>query len=636
MTQEEVTALLGSVPAWATESTLDSLNGQSTTNNITMTQVAAILGKPTKDLIDSLNRKAEKLHDKAQSSQDKIISIGKKTSLKFNQAIGNTDPVNAVAELSHETAKLLANAGIGLAKFTSGIKGVGTAINVMQKTVGTSLVIGTGMGVIFAKLLTEQEKQTRQLVDFGSLVADQQLWTSLRSSTRSLGMGLKDYTEMADTAKPFLLKATGDVFSGQLSLSNFIDNIDQDKTFMDFGLTVQDQSRFITQETETLYQLGQITEINNATKQRVMDAFDGANKLALFTGNSLGLQRTEALRLREEARTHVGLQTALIQNAEVITNEFGENASKNIADAAGLLNVLNTATFGEDFATSFQTHLSGTVGDFPYDKVAVNNINTEFLEKMNMISPKAAEAYIALVEDTAQGKLGNPEEVANAQRNLVQIVRDATTKISAFHPLLHDVNMLIAEATLIPDSYFTADTAKLSDKSYFADLAEAADDNIDVIDDLSVTFQQIQEIITPSYKTMSIGFKSLSGILMNFGKGLSKLFGDDAAERFDELYQIDVNEANMARLSLVNRGNILPQLEALKRQIDGVEAGKVELKEYDVAGINDAGDAFDKEEQFAILAQLDQLEDQLMELENYQTMLLEKKNELFTQPVGVH
>lgn len=635
MNQEEIDNLIQNLPKWATEDTLNQLNSEELQNNTTLSKISAIIGNADAAQVATIGRKAADTDDDATDVKKKIIKTARTAQNKLNKMINNSDPVNAVAELSHEAAKLLANAGIGLAKFTSGIKGVGTAINVTQKVAGTSLVVGTGMAVIFAKLLTEQEKQTRQLVEFGSLVADQSLWTSLRSSTRTLGMGLKEYTEMADGAKPFLLKATGDVFSGQLSLSEFIDSIDQDKTFMDFGLAVQDQSRFITQETETLYQAGQITEINNMTKQKVMEGFESANKLAMFTGNTLGTQRTDALALRDAARNNIDLQTGLIQNAQLITDQYGEVAAKNILDTAGFMNTLNTATFGADWAQSFQDHVAGTVGDIRYDDQAVNNIDTAFLEKLRAVGPGVAEAYIDLVQDTSTGKISSETEAVARQREFAELVRTQTAKISAFNPLLADANMLIAQAKLIPDSYFKADLMELKSKSLFALLAENADDNIDVIDDMSVTFQQIQEIITPSYKTTAVGFKALSGSMLNFGKGLSKLFGEEAEERFDQMYQVSVDEANKARLSQVTSDNIHSNIEMIAMHIDSVKEGQAELEDYDIGGVNEEGDAFDEEEQFAIEAQKDQLADQLMELQTYQTMLLEKEAELAKAEIGI-
>ena len=624
MNQEELTAILSNLPTWATEETLDSLNSASAQNNSILAQIAGTLGTSSVADVGVLNRKADNLSEDADSTGKKIIKGARAAQNTLNKMINNSDPVNAVAELSHEAAKLLANAGIGLAKFTSGIKGVGAAVNVAQKVAGTGLVIGTGMAVIFAKLLTEQEKQTRQFVEFGSLVADQALWTSLRSSTRSLGMGLKDYTEMADGAKPFLLSAEGDVFKGQLSLSEFIDNIDQDKTFADFGLSVQDQSRFITQETETLFQAGQITEINAMTKRKVMDGFKSANKLAMFTGNTLGIQRTEALALREEARNNVDLQTALIQNAQTITDQYGEVAAKNILDASGYMNTLNASTFGKDWSQSFQDHVAGTIGDIKYDNQAINNIDTATLAKLRAVGPGVAEAYIELVQDVATGKIETEAEAVIRQRDFTKLVRDQTAKISAFNPLLADANVLIAEAKLIPDSYFKADVKELES------------DTLYVIDDMSVTFQQIQEIITPSYKTTSVGFKALSGTMMNFGKGLSKLFGKEAEERFDQMYQISKTEANTARLSQVTGDNIDSNIQMIAMHIDSVKSGQAELQEYTTGGVNsETGDAFSEEELFALEAQKDQLVDQMLELKEYQSMLLEKEAELTMAEIGI-
>ena len=641
MNEEEIKKIHKQYP-WASEHTLEVVSSEITENNVIMAQIAAILGDASMADVAQAKRKSEKTADKAATSKEKVAKAGKISDKILGKIIFQADPANAVAELSHETAKLLANAGIGIAKYTRGIKGIGAAVDVTSKIVGNAMVIGTGMAVVFAKLLTEQEKQTRQLVDFGSVVADQQLWTTLRSSTRSLGMGLKDYTEMAEGAKPFITKAMGNAYYGQLRLSELLTQIDKTKGFSDFGFSIQDQSRFITQEIETLYQLGQITDINNVTKQRVMDSYESANKLAMFTGNILGVQRTEALRMREEARNNVDLQTGLIQNAGVIAADYGELGAKNIADAAGFLRVLNESTFGADWATAFEEHVAGTVGDLAFDKDAVNNIDTAFLEKMRMVGPGVAEAYIQLVQDTATGEITSEAEAVERQRELVALVREQVTRVSAYNPLIADANMLIAQAKLIPDSYFQADISELKSDSLYAQMTENADHNIDVIDDIAVTFQNIQEILTPGYKTMGIGFKTLTSGMLDFGRGLANLMPGEQKERFESLvreteqknidfYMGQIDADNIDDSIKLNQIKEKELVEEIKR-ISEIYDDKVIPTGQD---FENEGELFTQDQLKQLANQIEQYEKELVSLRNLSNALSEKEAELAQVDVGV-
>ena len=174
----------------------------------------------------------------------------------MDKIMSDSDPTNAVAELSHEAAKLLANAGIGLSNMGTGLGKFAAVMKGVARHAGTPLVVGTGLGVLFAKLLTEQEKQARSLIEFGATVSDTAHWTNLRYATRNLGMGMKDFQGVMQEAKPFIVQAEGSAFDGSLKLAEFAKAVDQDKTFRDFGMGIQDQTRFIGQEIETLFELG--------------------------------------------------------------------------------------------------------------------------------------------------------------------------------------------------------------------------------------------------------------------------------------------------------------------------------------------------------------------------------------------
>ena len=116
----------------------------------------------------------------------------------------------------------------------------------------------------------------------------------------------------------------------------------------------------------------------------------------------------------------------------------------------------------------------------------------------------------------------------------------------------------------------------------------------------------------------------------------SKLFGKEAEERFDQMYQITKTEANTARLSQVTGDNIDSNIQMIAMHIDSVKSGQAELQEYTAGGVNsETGDAFSEEELFALEAQKDQLVDQMLELKEYQSMLLEKEAELTMAEIGI-
>ena len=620
---------------WATEETLQALNSDLTSQNITMGQIAALLNGSGVSEVKTTARKADEAKSKAEKIEKKIEKGAKKAKGAMGAIMSSMSPVQAVADLSHETAKLMYNAGAAAGDFLGGGRNmVGKAIGGATKAGLYTMVAATGVGTVFAKLLTEQDKYARQLIDFGSIVSDIDMYTTLRSSIRSLGMGFKEFADITAATQPFMIAAGGDVASGQYQLSEMLSALENDDKFSDFGMGIQDTARSLAQETETLYQLGQITEINAMTKKRVADSFESANQLAMFTGNNLGMQRMEALNIRNEARNNEELQFNIIQNTKKIEELFGKAAIQNIEQAQGTAAILMTGTFGEDFAKTFEQDVISTVGDFEFDTTAANNVNREMIEKLRRIGPGIAEEYIALVEDTAQGKITNNKQMVDRQRKLVKMVQDAMPKPGVSSDL-RESNELIARTKALPKSYMSADTDELLSKTYYKDIVEQADSSIDVIDDFAVTFQNLQEILTPGFGTMDTGINLVTDSMMKFGKAVSGFFGKSTD--FDDFYDKEMTINREAALAQVTEQNIDVSINVAKQKIDAAQSRMdhidqfIETPEY----TNEAGESIDAtDEQIqAAEAQQHMLETQLLEQKVFYTMLLEKKAEMDAKKV---
>jgi hypothetical protein len=570
MTQEELNAIIENTPGWASEKTLKNMNAHMNTGNKNMREMAARMGDTSAADVDSIKSGSSDAKDQSTKVSRAVEGSAKQADKTIKTLIGNADPANAMAELGHEGAKLMSKATNAVTGLIPGRLGsVATAVG---KVAGMGAVAATGIAVVYGKLLTEQEKYTRALIDYGSVAGDLDMYTRLRGSIRSLGMGFKEFGEITAATKPLMVSATGDVLDGQIAMSEFIRSIDSDKTFNDFGMTVQEQSRVLAQEAQTLYELGEIEEFNAFTKKRVMGSFEAVNKLAMFAGSSLGTTRLEALRLREEARSNVDFQMALFQNQETIKEKFGEDAAKNIDDSNSFLAILNEATFGTEFAEEFKRNVAATVGDFEFDTSAANNIPKEMMEKMMAIGPEVASAYIKLVEDTSQGNIGSEAEATERQRTFAKMIKDKAGTVAAFDPLMSSRNEIIAQAQLIPDSYFNADINELRDPKYLKELIDRADGSIDAVDAFSVTFQNIQELLSPGFESSGVAFEKLAGGMLQLGNTVSNWYGKVFGEEregfsFSEILAKQEAENLAATLKSVNADNIAITTASTNQQI---------------------------------------------------------------------
>tara|TARA_B100000941_G_C28508146_1_gene558754 strand:+ start:3790 stop:5715 length:1926 start_codon:yes stop_codon:yes gene_type:complete len=625
--QEYFNNLVQNYP-WATEEALEMLNSELTEGNMTIAKVAAILGDGSKATeVAQAKDQSQTAEKKAEKAKSAVETNMKNTSSAMKKVMSNAEPANAIAELSHEVSKVLYNAGATVGNFLGPAAGkISKGVRMATKAGGYAMVTATGIGVVYAKLLTEQDKYARQLINYGSVVSDVDLYTTLRSSIRGLGMGFKMYADVTESALPFITASEGDVFKGQIALSQFLQDINDNESFRDFGMTIQQQSQFLAQEAETLYQLGELDKMNAQGQDILINAFEGANKLGLFMADSLGQSRMDTLKLREEARNSDKLITGILQNAQFMNEHLGEQASANVQAAVGYFAPLAQATFGDEFREMFQRSVEATVGDIPFDQDAMNNIPQEFKEKLQTVGPGVLQMFEKMVEDTATGKISSPAEAVARQREFVKLVEQQLPKLAGQNELLNWANGFIAQAKVIPDTFTTADIQELVDPNFIADTAESADSTIDTLDNMSVTFQNIQEVLTPGFGTIGNSADFLTKNLLRFGKAVSGFFG--GSDRFNEMYNEGVQEVINDHLAVVNEKNIDATIQAATQSIDTFEKQKEELlEEIEEAKSESETGQLSADEQATSDQNLRVLDEQLEIYRNYHKKLLEKKKE---------
>ena len=649
---------------WASEDTMQKVNGNMQEQNIHMGTVAAVLSKKDAAAIKEMSRTTKQGKTKSKASGRaalKTLVIGQGA---LTRIIADSNPANAVAEISHEASKLLANAGIGISNMGFGMGKFGAIVKGVARHAGTPLVVATGLGVTFAKLLTEQEKQARKLIEFGAVVSDIDHWSNLRYATRDLGMGLKDFEDVMSETKSFITQAEGGAFAGALRMAEFAKEIDSDKTFRDFGMGIQDQTRFIGQEIQTLYELGEITAMNDKTKKRVIESYRTANNVALFTANAFGMQREEALRLRDEARQNVDIRVAMIQNAEHIKETYGDAAEANITDAVGTVRVMNEALMGSEFAMFMEEMIAGFVGDISYDDSAANNISEEWIKTLQS-TPGASSEIISFVEKLGTGQFKNEQETIEAYREIFRLLKNSEMVVTGNDPQLQKYNDLIATAKTAAGGteFLRADLDTLS-TDFFANYADQSDASIEVMNNMAIAFQNAQELLTPGFSAMGHGVSVLSDGVMNFGSAISRAFGNE--ERWDEGVSEMKEENIQKRLAEVNEYNITDAITRVNEHIDTLasemdsnrgllyeiddEGNLLENKdgEYirrdkfenpnwknDAGEINEGQSEFMTEEQIsAIETQYLMLEDRLRDSREYLIRLQEKDNDYKAQAPG--
>ena len=198
-------------------------------------------------------------------------------------------------------------------------------------------------------------------------------------------------------------------------------------------------------------------------------------------------------------------------------------------------------------------------------------------------------------------------------------------------PNLIASNEMIAIAQVIPEAFYLADTDELISGNFYKSSIDNADSTIDVIDDFAVTFQNIQELITPGFETTGKSFDYLAKGILKFGGAISKFVGK--GDQFEELLAKENAENIKTSIAQVNENNIASSIQVTIAKMDELKATQETLNEYKENPVNEEGEEIDldDEQEQNIAFQQKQLEDELLQLTTYYTALLEKRAALKRQ-----
>lgn len=532
MDQIAVNYIHSSFP-WATEDAAYRLAELARGHNIKSSALAIAIAQVSnsgdvsviKKLIDDTNKEA------ATTSTD-ILNTTKKINKEVKKAssiIASNDAMNSMSELGLEAAKALdklQEAGVNMLGNIA--PGASKIVGVFAGSATKTLVTTASVAVVFSQLMTEQEKSTRGMIDLGLLATNPTLFNDLRDRVANFAMSIDDYSDIAVRTKQVMTRTSANAFEGQIKMATFIGEVqaNKDGTISKFGLSPQDLARQLADETASLFAINEITELNNVGKKRVLDSFETANKMSLFMADNFGIQRSESMRLRTEARENAEFSTAMILNREYINKTYGENATKNIEESNDALAVIFGTSLGPAIAAETQLNRSNTLQDITFDTSALNNISSDFLSTLQRLGPEVTQEYLKLTQDAMTGKLDYTDALIGA-RKFVQMVATADISIGTDSTNLAATE-LAAVARSTPNIMKELTKAEvIAAAEDAATKAEQAGHPIDQIGAIAVAFKEAQNAITPGFDTMSAGFKSITDSGVTLGKTLDRLFGSE-------------------------------------------------------------------------------------------------------------
>lgn len=492
---------------WASEETVKRLAELSRSNNIKTVALAAglqkALGNAGADKLaeyidDAVNIIEDNIRDGADVRKE-IQNHGK--DLTSAMTSGNTG-IEAMTELSYAGAQALDRAASAGAQFASGFGRIGGLANIVSGGTGAA-VAATGVGVVFAKLISEQEKQLRAMIDYGLVLSDTAHYTNLRGQLANMAMTMDDLNSILGATSDAIVSLYSDVEIGTTQLLSFLESDTARREAANFGYTPKQTSMLLAEEAAQLTRLNAVNELNDFGQRKILNSFKTVNQVAGYMSETLGVQRDAMLEARRQQREDTTFVLAMAQNFDYIEETFGEGAAENIREAGDFMAMLTSATLGQETSGEIMNIFNSMLADIQIDQSAQNNmLNPEFVKKLQLLGPGVYETMVALIEDAATNKIQEPEEMITRQRELVQLIQESKP-MQGVDPSIIAANEMIASANLLPQSFFdlTQEQIKLR-LDTTQDIIDGADDSIEIVGGMSRAFLQVQHQLVPGFETM--------------------------------------------------------------------------------------------------------------------------------------
>jgi len=526
--QEQMNNIFAQYP-WASEETAEKLAKLSTRNSIKTTALAmAIQGLLGQSGADKLKATiADTVSELKKSSADtrSRINRAKGYADRLGNIGGGMSGLDAITELTAAGAEALSAGAGGIASMTSKFPGVSLAMKGASWVTG-GIAATAGIAAVFSKLISQQEKELRSMIDLGLVLSDQNNYTELRDSATSIGMNLTDYAGvMAGTSA--MLTGTGETMAaGSGKLYNFLTNADHVSRVKDFGYSPKLLSIAMADEANSLYKLNQINEFNDVEQARVVKSFETANKVGLYLADTMGGRRQELMDARNLIRENQDFKQAMLQNQDFYTEEYGEGAVDNIRSFNETFAMMS-GMLGDELGNELVEVMGRMANNIQYDQSPINDMNAALIEKLNKLGPGVMEQFVSMATAGNTNKIQAPEDTITEMKKMIELIRNSPM-LQGLDPDTLAVEAIRATALTIEDSVFEGSPATIRENlNAMVDKIDGADDAIEIVGAMSVAFLEVQHLITPGFGATGAVMKLLGDSVDGFASVWSSVFGLD-------------------------------------------------------------------------------------------------------------
>ena len=543
---EDLIAMIHAAYPWASEATMDSIASVNPAGYNQAVQAMRKLGVQLDPL--QTERAADKLK-KETSKTLKALQRGEKAVSETLRTFDrDLDPLNSIIDMQKIAGGLVDGLAESTAELAGNVPIVGKRVSMIAGAVrvGTAAILGAT--AFFAKVLTEQEKSMRAMIDLGLVPEDLRIYDTIRQQAAFTGMSFSELTAQFAQYKDVLVNTGGGFARNAREVSQVIANVQANSNVLgDMGYTTEQLSARFLEEADLLYKLGQIESVNTSTQRRINENLRTSSEMATVMASLTGDSREAMLNARSEALKDVNFRLALHQNESYLIDNFGEGSVDRITEAQAII------------GTAFENAIPGigalvadllpnTVRNIQYDKTSVNDASEELKNVLKFLPGDVQRQFFDIFDRAAVGDITDNEIVA-AVGTIAAGFSNAPTTFSNSADAVKFREMQ-ATASLALDSIKNATVESIqAQRKMVGSNSELADDSIDAIDQARIAFRTTVDTITPGFQTTSTALGAFGGTVDSLGRVISYVFPQMASyeeqlRRQQARYEQDEEEEN--------------------------------------------------------------------------------------------
>lgn len=526
-------------------------------SDITLSAIIMAISKDKNVLADEMKRIKREFADLDDSS-DEMKEVGKTLSTWANEtysgandlirtAARDIDPMMATAELGGVFSKAADVTGSALGDLTKSAgmwannkyaKALATGGSYLFKGIGKGAAGIAASATVLAKVMSDYDLNMRSMIDFGALDENLNNYNKVKDAAAELGMSLQELQgAIGDSMYAFTNMGNTNTLQAQLSFAKLVKEIGEGvEGFEKLGYSYSELAQRVAQETKHVYDMNDITELDQQNKQNIIDSLKTSTLLATFLANATGDKRSELLAEREQMIEDMDLTASIKLNQEEINQLFGENAAQYMKDSAANLGMAFKA-FGPEIQKGAMDALARGISNIRFDQNIEDDLGEDFAVRLNMLPVEARDMIVSMLNRVLQDPKNIPaDEQWNSVTEAIKVLANEDLNAVYDIPELQDLRTDLEYAKRTMMLLENGRNTILS-PDMFEDMEEkleGASQAIDTVDEVRQTLRQTLNAILPRYETLQMGLDFFQWSLRGSVALLKMMLPDTIVDPFEE------------------------------------------------------------------------------------------------------